>query len=115
MAPHLAASTFHPPFVGDAIGRLLSGDEHQQPPQAVAIRQIGKPATTGAETEAVEGTEGNVLFVYNAAGVAELLPCQAQEPVAKALPQRCRSLLVARLETFQPAGHRSRRRHVAFP
>ena len=82
---------------------LAHGDHHQQPPQVVAVGELGKPALLGAAAKAVEGTEGDVFLVGEALRRAvELLPGQVDELREIALPEPLRGVIVAAFEPVNP-------------
>jgi hypothetical protein len=90
--------------VGDLVGRLLRGDEHEQPPEAVSVRECREAAPSRAQAQAVEGAQGDVVLVrHPPARVAELLPGQPDEPVAEASPQGLDGRVLAGLEAFEQA------------
>jgi hypothetical protein len=47
---------------------FVGRDDHEQPPQAVAIVQLGEPALPEGPEEAVKGILDDVLFVGRLAG-----------------------------------------------
>jgi len=75
--------------VGDLVEGLAGGDDDQQPPQVVAVVELGEPAAGHPLEEAVEGILDDVLLVGGpAAGGPELVAGQADEPAVVPLPER---------------------------
>src|SRR5262245_51966191 len=84
-------------------------------PQVVAVIQTGESALLGAATKAVEGAQGDILFVGEASRCpAQLEPSQPDQPAIVTLPQLLGSLGAARLQVTQPTSHRASRRHMGL-
>src|SRR6516165_9606004 len=104
----MPAAAFIPTLVADEMQGLAGGKGDQQPPQAVAVGQGGEAAGLGGAAEAVEGAEGDVLFVGGAAGLALELPAgQVDQPYEIALPQRLGGGGIAGLQLADPVGDRA--------
>jgi hypothetical protein len=101
------AAAFPPPLVAEQVRGLAHRDDHQQPPQAVPIEQVGEAALLGGAAEAVEGRQRHVLLVGHAARRAlQLLSSQPDQAVKVALPQLLDGLLVAASQRAEPARDR---------
>src|SRR5262249_18091681 len=91
---------------------LVGGDDHQQPPQAVAVVELGEAALGHGAEEAVEGILDDVLPVGGAGrGGPQLLAGQGDQPAVVALPQRLGGGRVPALEGRDPVRDRAGRRH----
>src|SRR5262249_53364315 len=58
-----AAAPLLPGLMAPQTGGLTRRDDDQQPPQAVAIAEIGEMALLGMTAETVKRTQGHILFV----------------------------------------------------
>jgi hypothetical protein len=106
-AAHLAAAALVALVVLDDVGRLAGGEDHQQGPQAVAVLQVGELALFGPAAEGVEGAEGRVLLVGDAArGSVQLRPRQGDQARVVALPQQSHGFVVAALKALEESGDR---------
>src|SRR5262249_17739407 len=106
-------------LIAAALGRALAFDlieglahrQHdQQTPEVVPVGEPGESAAVDAPAEAVEGTQRRVLLVLaspRTAGVLELLPRQANEPLEVALPEVLRRGIPAGLQAADPARDRT--------
>src|SRR5262249_37388180 len=75
-------------LVGELVEGLAGGDDHQQPPQVVAVVELGEAAAGHPLEEAVEGVLDDVLLVgHAAAGGAELVAGEADQAAVVALPE----------------------------
>jgi len=94
------------------MGRLASGQHHQESPQVVAVVQAREAALLGAADEGIEGGQGDVLLVGGAAGGGAERGAGAGDELAEvALPQVLRGGAVAGLEQVDPAGDGAFGRH----
>jgi hypothetical protein len=100
-----SAAALLPPLALDLIQGLSLGDDHQEPPEVVAVGEPGAAAAGRASAEAVEGAEGRVLLVGDGSRrVAEPQPREPDEAVEVVPPQLLRGLAVAGLQLPEPAG-----------
>src|SRR5262249_16991102 len=66
VAPDQAAAAFAPPLLLHQVGGLACGDDHQEGPQVVPVRQLWETAALRAAAETVERTEGHVFLLAHA-------------------------------------------------
>jgi hypothetical protein len=67
-------------LVGELVEGLAGGDDHQNPPEIVAVVELGEAAAGHSLEEAVEGVLDHVVLVgLPAAGGAELVAGQGHE------------------------------------
>src|SRR5262249_37058251 len=98
-ATDFAAAPLLPPLAPGLVHRLTPGDDHQQPPQVVAVVESGIAAPGGAPAEVVKGAEGGVLLVGDGpSGPAEPGARQPDEGLEVALPELLGSVGFSRLE-----------------
>lgn len=97
-------------LVPELLKGFVGGDDHQQPPQAVAVVELGESALSHRVEKAVEGVLDHILLVGGRA-VAELefLPGQGDQPAVVAFPELLRGGRVAVLERRNPVGDRAGR------
>src|SRR5262249_40129448 len=101
-----------PVLVADQVAGLAGGHHHQEPPQVIAVRQLGEAAVLGALAKAVERAQGHVFLVGSAPGSPlEFLPRQSNQALEVALPQRLCCHGIAGLEQADPVGYRALRWH----
>src|SRR5262249_9043905 len=98
------AAAFLPPLVAQQVRRLARREDHQQPPEPIAIQQLRKATLLGVAAEAVKGTERHVLLIGQTPWpVLQLLAGQADQTGKVALPELLDRGGIARPKALQPA------------
>src|SRR5262245_7671416 len=95
----LAAASLH------LVDGLPRGDDQKEPPEVVAVGELGKPPAHRPGAEAIERAQGGVLLVLvhtAAARRAELGAGDVDEPVEVTLPELLGSLVVPGLQRTDP-------------
>ena len=92
-------------IVREQVEGFAGGDDDQEPPQVVAVVELGKAARGHAAKEAVKGVLDDVFLVGGpAAGRLKLLAGQGHELAVVALPERLRGGGVAAFQRRNPTG-----------
>ena len=97
LAEHPAAAPLLPGPVPDRGGHLARRDRREQPPEVVAVDQLGELAAAGTLAEAVECAQRDVLLVeLPPRARRELCPCEPDQPEEIAVPEPLDVGVVAR-------------------
>ena len=86
------------------------GDDHQEPPEVVAVGQLGELSPGQPRAETVEGAQSRILLVAGSVPAPrrpQPRPCQVHHPREVSLPQRLRRREVARLHSGDPSRDRA--------
>lgn len=97
------ASPFLTVLGANQIDGFVSGDGHEEGPEAVAVKEFGEAAFSDPQAKAFEGGEGNVFFVCEGAGgTFQFAASELDHPLKVGLPKTLRRLRISRTELFDP-------------
>ena len=104
-APDFPPAAFLAPLAVGLVDGLALGDDHEQPPQVIAVIEPGITSAGGPADEAVEGAQGGIFLVGHGPGrTAEPVARQPDQGLEIALPELLGGIGIPGLEGGDPDG-----------